>query len=329
VTGSELLKITKPEDLFPGDVDKAKQVYRALVRVWHPDLGGKTEVFAHITNLYDQALDRLHRGLWEKSAILTFSTARTDLHVSIRASSPFILGQSLVGDDHATYIINEAQTRIGEQAVKWPKLFKYDNPKMQEEFARYLPREIHAYQLIDGRTLQRIDKTPDLLRLRDVTTHLGGLKPKHLAWVVSRLLNLSCYLAHVGIVHQDISPDTVFISPEFHSAALLGGWWFAQPRGAKMTIIPRRTFDLLPFKAKVSKTTSALTDLELIRATAVECLTEPAPEPMNTWLRSVNGASPLQQFMDWMEVLEKTFGKRRFVKMEVTAEQVYGHNGKH
>jgi hypothetical protein len=327
MTASELLGISRPEDLFPGDPVKLKVKYRELAKQWHPDAGGNTAVFAHITSLYDSALDRLSKGVWEGSAVLTYEDATGGLHTfTIRASAPFELGQSLVGDDHVLYLIDPEHLSIVFHLINRPLNFRFASDEMRQEASRYLPAHLQHTMLSDGRMLVQMDKTPDLLRLRDVVTHLGTLDPKHTAWVVSSLLNLACYLEYTGIVHHDISLDTYFISPQHHSGALLGGWWYARERGERVDTVPLRTFSLLPFKVKVTKRASALTNLELIRATARECLTK-APEPMQSWLYEVSAGSAVEQYRAWMGILEKTFGPRKFTAMLLNADAVYGTKG--
>jgi hypothetical protein len=325
LTAGDILALRKPEDLYPGDIEKARHLYRTLSQRWHPDKSGGNEVvFARLAGLYHEAIDRLNRGVWEGSAVLTFPcTNGTTQRFAIRASSPFELGQSLVGDDHASYLIDTQHAAFVHHATKWPKGFRFVNPRMEEEFTKYLPQHVVYHSLSDGRHLVRMQKTPDLIRLRDIVTHIGALDPKHIAWIVSSLLNLACYLSYADIVHQDISPDTVFISPNTHNVALLGGWWYATRRGVKMTTVPRRTFDLLPFKAKISKLASSQTDLELIRATARECLPPGLTHPVARWLQEVSRGRAVEQYESWVKML----GERKFTKLSLNADIVYGSRG--
>lgn len=328
MSASELLGLTRPEDLFPGDLVKAKARYRELSRRWHPDAGGKAEVFAHVSGLYVQACDKLQHGTWEGSAVLNLEDAAGGTRTfTIRASSPFELGRSLVGDDHATYLVDPAHVVIFTKAKLWPASFKYSSPRMREEIERYLPKTPVTWMLADGRLVLQVEKTPDLLRLRDVVTHLGGLDAKHVAWITSGLLNLTCYLSYAGIVHHDISPDTVFISPTHHSVALLGGWWHTCKRGGPVTTVSKRTHGVLPFKVRRDKIASSKTDHELIRLTARECVNGAVPVPMRAWLTGVGTGSAVERYAEWKDVLERSFGPRRFIKLPVDADLVYGAQG--
>ena len=143
---------------------------------------------------------------------------------------------------------------------------------MKDEIKRFLP-EIHSELVTADRFVMVIKKTPDMLLLRDVITHFGGkLDPKHVAWVVSRIYNLTCYLKYAGIVHSGISLDSYFISPEFHSGALLGDWWYATETGKKLTALPGITASFCPNDVLKAKLADEKIDLEMTRVVGRELL---------------------------------------------------------
>jgi len=87
-----------------------------------------------------------------------------------------------------------------------------------------------------------VEKAPDQVPLRDLLEHLNGkLSAEHTAWILSSLLNIACYLQYAALTHNAVSPDTFFVSPEAHSGALLGGWWYATAAGARIGALPAST----------------------------------------------------------------------------------------
>jgi len=329
VTKSELLAVTRPEDLFPADKDGAQSIYRKMSKFWHPDVAtGSADVFTHLTKLYREALDKINNGRWEGPAFVQFEGMdKTYYSYQARTSFPFPYGHAIVADEVLVYLFYDAAPY--GRALEWmTKQRPFASPDMRTEFERYLPHASATALLTDHRQLLAVKKTKDLVRLRDVVTHYGPIEPVHMAWMISSLLNLACYFAHANIVHHDISPDTYFISPEHHSGALLGGWWSSATRGDTIRTVPRRTFGVMPFNAKMFKRASTRTDLELIRLTARECMHMPAPEPMQTWLTNVGTGHAFDQYKQWTDVLIKTFGPRRFTKFPLTASDVYRHQGK-
>jgi hypothetical protein len=334
MTLADLTKITHPEDLFEGDLDKAKAKYRELAKQWHPDVNKDPSAplaFQHINTLYDQAVEKIEKGTWRGKSVLKFLSEHGQTYeIKYLVSHPFELGQMYVGDTHVTYIIEKQYKDLVEYSQNAYKFFKFGDDKMKNEITRYLPIGVQGLTGVDGRILQKMTKTPDLLLLRDVLNHFGGkIDPKHAAWIGSSLHNLAAYMNYTGLVHHDISPDTYFISPEHHSGALLGGWWYCRAKGSALTHLPVRTMDFLPWKVQVEKKASVQTDQELIRATVRELLgdvhgtTLKDPKEMVEWLKLPSGKDPVANYKDWYEVLQRTFGKRRFTELKLTAADLY------
>src|ERR1019366_9493031 len=138
---------------------------------------------------------------------------------------------------------------------------------------------------------------------------------KHVAWILSRLHNLACYLHVSKLVHHEISLDTVFINPKDHSVALLGGWWYARPSGASLKQVSKRTHGLLPWKAQLKKKATRLTDSELFRATGRELMgTRKKPKAMVDYLNTVTLDNAIKNFSEWSTMLEESFGPRKFTE---------------
>lgn len=336
MTRETILKITEPEELFPSsDAAECQKMFRAFALEWHPDkhLDDKEdarqaqEVFSHINSLYDQVLEKIIRGTWSRPFFFE-APLRTGkkFSFSFKRKFPFELGMTYIGEDHVTYVVeakNETFVRNYESATG---RFTYGSDRMRAEVERYLPNPTFE-RLADGRHIVAVPKTPDLLRLRDVLSfYKGMIDAKHVAWIGSSLHNLCCYFSYAGIVHNDISLDTYFISPQYHSGALLGGWWYAVPKGGKLSQVPRRTFDLLPSEVRIEKKATVKIDLELTRAIGRELLDHPlstSPKPLQNWFKSISSEEPVEEYRKWKETLEESFGVRRFTKMDVTSEEVY------
>lgn len=312
-----ILRITLPEQLFSSP-EECKNDYRALAFVWHPDKNKSkdaTRVFAHINALYDQALDKIKKGLW------------VNLALPFKKQFKFELGEAFIGDDHVTYVVESRHSSYVDNFKKTLLKFKYGSDRMEKEVKRYLPIATTFSKQPDGSYVVTVPKTPDLIRLQDVLDfYKGSLDIKHVAWIESSLYNLCCYLNYAGLVHGDISLDNYFISPEHHSGALLGGWWYTTSVGSKLTSLPRRTFDLLPLDVKKDKRSSVSIDLELVRAVGRELSKTTlygAPEPLLMWLRSVATDEPVTEYRDWKKTLEESFGARKFTKMALTSKEIY------
>lgn len=326
-----ILDIEKPEELFPGDLDEAKKVFLTLAKRWHPDnQDGDAGVMAVVNDLYDKAVTLIKDGRWAgKSSMTVVLESKRNVKFRYLTSRPFELGHTYIGDTHVSSILNSEFSEMVENAESLK--FDYASERMEQEMKKYLPRDTQSYKLEDSRILFKGTKTPDLLCLRDVSNHYGGkLPPKHVAWIGSGLHNLACYLQWSRLVHSNISLDSVFIDPQMHHVALLDGWWYTTKSGSKITHLPERSVQFLPFHSKVWRVSDCLIDQELIRATIRELLGDiwgrklKEPAPLVKWVKNPAEGDAVELYKQWHSVLEETFGKRRFVEMKLTSKDVYG-----
>lgn len=331
-TAEDIIKMKKPEELFSGNLDAAKKEYRELARIWHPDVSKFSDaasVFSNINALYAKAVEKIEGGFWESLGRLKLKskTDSTTIDLPYLSRRPFELGEMFVAKNSVLYLIDERHKALMLNGMGHITSFKYGSDRMKTEMERYLPGPMSNYmQCDDGRFAVSIEKKPGLVLLRDVLDFYGGaMDPKHIAWIMSGALNISCYLSFAKIAHCDISLDTYFISPVDHSCALLGGWWYSTKLGEQVRQVPTNTFNHLPWKVKTSKTALPQIDGELIRAMGRELAGgKPVPKALESWLRVSAGGNAFKEYENWGGVLKESFGPRRFTIMEVTPEALYG-----
>lgn len=324
----EILSIKEPGHLFPREALEIKKRFRELAKEWHPDVSHDpkaTEVFEHLNRLKQLALTPT--AVWEERGRVEIDCGITSRIYPYLRRHDFELGQIYVCQHNVVTILSEQVGLWGSvSSVKLMTGFKYPNEKMRDEISKCLPQGRELHNLKGNRQLVVVNKDPELILLRDVMSYYGGkLDPRHVAWIMSTLYNLSCYFAYARIVHNDISPDTYYINPKTHSGALLGGWWYALESGDRLKVVPLRTFKHLPWKCKKNKVASRLTNLELIRQTGRELLGERSAAPiMWDWLTLPAMSSAVTEYEEWGKVLNKQFGARRFTEMKLTPNDIYG-----
>jgi len=151
---------------------------------------------------------------------------------------------------------------------------------------------------------------------------------------MSSLYNTACYLNFAKIAHHDFSPSSIFVAPQQHTTALLGGWWYAAQMGSPLQAMPARTVDLTPDEILKSKKADGRVDLELIRATGRELLGDPngsrllgskeVPQALADWLRLPTSGDALTDYRAFKdEVLPRSFGKRRYVEWNLAPSAIY------
>lgn len=340
LSATEILKIpiNMPGKIF--SKNKVKDQYRAFALTWHPDKSDDpkaTDVFHHINQLHAEALKQIKLGTWVTPNEYMFIDKSSAKEYVIRYKSkvPFELGEMLISDTVLAYIVDEEHKDLYENGVRHIKSLKYKNPKMEKEFSKLLP-QIKADQVTrDGKRVLIVSKTKDQLLARDVLNHFDGkVDPKHVAWMLSRLHNLLCYLQVSGLTHNNISLDTYFISPDFHSGAILGGWWYARSFGSKLLGVPKSSYKLMTTRRKDAKLAYYELDSELLRLMGRSLLGDSAgtklladkniPKQFADWVRLPGSGNAIKDYDAWMkEVLIKSFGKRRFVKLELSSSDLY------
>jgi len=117
------------------------------------------------------------------------------------------------------------------------------------------------------------------------------------------------------------------VSPEHHSGALLGNWWYALPTGDTIKNVPKSTFNVIPSKVLKDKIATQKIDTELIKAIGREMLGDKTggrlaknskiPAALTNWVCCPGGASALEDYKKWDSVLKDSFGARRFVKLDL------------
>ena len=315
------IPVTEPHRLYPGNIDAARLTHRRLAAIWHPDKGKtrSSEVLAHINVLFDAAVELITESRWTHgpSKFIFETKDGKKYQISYKKMHHFELGKVYIGENYVTYVVNPEYADLATNALKIMD-FHYANKDMEKEHTRWLPA-IHQVNICqDGSYVITLEKPPGYYMLQDVVDALGGqIDPRHVAWIVSCMCNINCYLKWANITHNNISAQTIFINPEKHSAILMGGWWYAGKVGHNPLAVPARTH-----KVGSDFRTKAI-DGSLIRLTGLEiCGPEfmNAPPVMQRWLRGLGNADSYTEYKNWSGVVDAAFGPRKFVKLEIPKE---------
>lgn len=347
LTYAEILAIPEksPEKLFSGNLEIAKSEYHTLCRRWHPDYNPDEEatvVFQHVNNLYRTAQRLIETNGWRGAGVLELPVAGSGAASVARRiryfkRADFELGEMYIGETEIAFAVKGEYADLFENVRRKIASFKFANPAMQKEIHRSLPDNPECFAAAE-RLMMVLPKAPDAVLLADLLEHLGGaIDARHVAWIGSGLQNLACYFEYAGVVHHDISPQTVFVSPKYHTITLLGGWWYARFAGEKISALPSRTIDVAPADVLRRRRADARVDLELIRQTGRELLgnagnapikrDEKIPAALARWFNGATSGSAVTDYKLWKNVLETAFGKPRFCRLDVEPNTIYAASG--
>jgi hypothetical protein len=325
------IPLTDPGRLFPHDVFERKARYHELTKRWHPDVaGGSAAVFAHISVLYKSA----EKGLWGGGNILTITDGDgKHYELRYRAHHAFELGHVYVGVNTVGWFIRKEHEALMLQGLRAIGSIRFPDNRMKEQHERFLP--------VVGRTIETsggyfvlMSKTEDVVLLSDLIMFLGRLDPKHVAWVMSSLLNILCFYEIVGLTHNGLSAATVFVSPQHHAAFPLGGWWYSVKAKGPLKFLPPAVHAIAPPDAVASKIADPRIDLASVRAIGRAALGDPTganlssmadvPKPFANWLRFPPQRCAVDDYRGWEKVLVDSWGARRFIRLDVNPTALYG-----
>lgn len=330
--------LDEPERLF-GSPDQIGHVFRHLAMRWHPDHAGRGDVFAHLLALREQAEERAATHSWTVPGKLEVVGHR----IRYFHRFAFELGTAYVGNTVLAYVVEPAFADLAQRAEAAVRGINFADETMRREMWPRLPRLIDAFDGEAGQRVLVIEKPEGVIGLSDLIANGKNrrIDARHVAWMISELLNIACYFhAYLGVVHMGLAPDTLFVSPSRHMVLPLGGWFYAVRRNERLVAVPERTDRLLPMTVRRSEVAIPAIDLELIRAIGREALGDPAgtrlgldpevPPVLAEWLRSPSGNDTVAEYRRWPGILLDSFGARRFTELPVQASDIYGkeaHNG--
>ena len=301
ITAAQIKNARQPESIFTRD--SIEREYKQLVKQFHPDIGGDTDVFKNLVSLYNLGLSKISSNTWgiislERSAfsddagavykrknhnIQLYFTGTED---RLNLTADF-LKQTQSIDDIKRY---SNYTHSKEEVVI--------RTNKQEALVLTLP--LTAYHFHSKIITQQFPK---------------GLPDIHLAWIGSRLFEYCALLEHHGFSHCGLNPNTIFIIPENHGIYVTS-FYHAGPSGSKLTTISANYKNWYPASTFVKKTRGAFIDIELAKQCLISINKNPIDPKMNKFLKQFH-SSAKDCFIEYRELLESLYGKPTFHKLEI------------
>ena len=329
---TEILSVTKCGDLFPYGEENVKTKYKELVKEWHPDTNNNPNalnVFVQITELYNKALELLKNGRWEKTNFILISKNNgKKIALNYDTYFEFELGACYVTKTKVVYVLGIDKEKYYSNAIRRINSLRYKDHKMKSDLSRFLPKIYQTFKTTNGEYVIVLDKPEDVYPLKNVFEYFDEqMDDRHVAWIISRLCNLTCYLQFSELVHNGININNCFVSPKDHSILLIGGWWYTTEEEESMIGTTKDIFSIMSVSSKGSKKSSSLTDLESVKLLGRQLLGETncrklsldysIPKPFIDFLTGGSGKNAYEEFTKWDRALDDSYGKRKFINMEI------------
>lgn len=339
-TAEAILNMNSPGDLFSNDQAKIKAEYRRLMKQWHPDINkdpAADKVIKKVNDLYQAGVDMIKAGNWTKTNFVQFRTLNhKKIGITYLKEHLFELGKMYICNQSVIYLVEKKHKTYYDNYVQRVSQFRFKNDDMKREFMKYLPHIQDQFETEDYYAL-KVSKPADVFSLRDILTHFKGNVPdRHMAWILSSLYNMACYLFYNDLTHNGLNIDAYFISPAFHSGMLLGGWWYTVKNKEPLIGAPKDVFNIMTPKVKSDKKGHYVTDLDSIRQIGRELVGDKfgtrllssttIPKPVVDWLLGGSVKAPFEEYGAWGDVLNRGYGKRTFVELKVESNDLYVKN---
>lgn len=310
---------------FGRDEEKAEKLRRSLISQWHPDRNSDPKaghVFDHIKKLYASAKRR-----FKKNGCSVVFVAPGDKRYQLTYERRFKIdeGTVYVGRQRISYQFAKEFADFALRSYDFIKKFPFFSPKMRKEMEQFLPKVNRHVTLNGGSEVLIMEKEAGYVPLQDVRDFLSdGVPPKHVAWMGSSILNSMCYMEICGFAHSALDVKHMLVDPVNHSIALYGGWWYAGYKNEPMYALPERSMRFAPHDIKHRKRHDNRLDQYLFREVLRELLGKQSiPKPMEDYIDLPPARNPIEDYERWVKVLEESFGKRRFVKLDIDPEDIY------
>lgn len=234
-----------------------------------------------------------------------------------------------VAKRHVIYVFEKAMEPYAQRYKDMIGKIEYPSPDMEKELRNYVPKLVTECKLADGSMFLAIAKEEEVYPLR----MLGTLLDRHVAWIISRMENLCCLLSYNDMVLNGFIEDNLFVDPKNHQIYLYGGWWFAGFHGSETAGASKAILPLLRKTNNQVSRNSVQTDLEALRMIATHLLGYADKEALKQdsilapafrrFLLNAPKGNAIEDFAEWDKVLEKSFGERKFIPLEITKEEIY------
>lgn len=320
-------------DIFLKDEERARLQYRELAKAIHPDLCNHPDAakaFGKLNRLYSDAERNFQHQLWEKTGFIWYDK---DHYVSYETSKRFECGIRYAGVRHVVWAFENGKEKYSDRFFQAVKGIHYRDNKMEELYRKRVP-QIQTYQNIHYANLivppvRIITAKEESEYPMDLFMYAYGplLDGRDICWMISRAVDLCCFLYTCGIVHNGIRIENLFIDPTMHTLHLYGGWQYAVKTGEKMTGTTREIYELMPTSARTTGISTSVTDMECVRDIfrGVVKNARDVPKVVREWTERGSGSNPIEEYTQWNLVLDRAYGARQFKPLPVESGKIYGN----
>ena len=326
---NQILSAKEYADIFTQNLSECKVLYRDLCKICHPDVckdKNANEAFSKLNSFYKEAISAIQSGNWKSSKLIKINVSSgKSIQFKPLYFFTFELGKCYVTDLHIIYIFDFSKKKFYNNYRKKVENLFYIDDKMRKKFKPLFPSIYKEYDSDKGQHILVLNKPKEIYPFKAVMENFykGNIPARHLAWIITRLINICAYFKMNNLVHNGINIDNCFIDLSDHSIYLFGGWYYCVNQNEKMIGTTKDIFNVMTPKVKANKTADFTTDIESVKALGRKLIRADAPTPFIDFLNSGSSDDAVKELSKWEKALNDSFGKRKFIVINSSKEQIY------
>lgn len=347
-SADEIMAASRPRDIFTMNPDTIEQEKDEYIEQFRPGDYNTIQNFLvtqKVVLLYRQALEELKEGGNSSRESQYSFTIHAQNGKSFRVEAHYVydikLGKMYVTEKNVVFVIPPEKRKYYENYVEKTARFPILNKNVWEQVQHMVPNVHKHFEDEDGNCIIVVTKPCEkMYPLREILEYFGGkIAPEYVASIMTRLYMFVSYLGIIGINHNGITIDNLFFAPgrtveegesytveDMRIVGVFGGWFFATRDNEKLMGVPREVCAILPEDCKTSTFSSFEVDELSIKRVARELLGDSSgenldgvPEPLVDWVNSnFTHKNAYEEFCAWEKARKLSFGKHRFVEMNVS-----------
>lgn len=343
-----IMAANSPREIFSMNPDTLEQEFEEYREAYRPRAYSNIQNFIilqKVTMLYRTAtemLDKEDTFVAETMGTLEYydTEGRYHVHKYIYCRD-LNVSKMYVTDKQVIFVTREKYREYHDNYLKKAKRFQHLDPDTWKMVEHMLPKVVASCKTTDDDLVIVLNKPcTRIYHLREIQDFYGGkMHPRYVASILNRLYSLLTYLEIVGINYNAFTIDNLFFAPgrvtekgqnytieDMRFIGAYGGWFFSTWSDEKIRGLPKEVYELLSPDEKAHGYSSFRVNALAIKQVARELLGDVSgcdlgetPVAMAEWLNStLCEKNAYEEYVAWEQVLKASFGKRRFVDMDVS-----------
>lgn len=321
---------------YAGDIFKSRDViairaeYKRIAKQIHPDVndsGLAEEAMRKLNSLYKSAKLCVLNNSWEETSVYYLYTINgKTFKMTYRKKYIFEFGTTYVGDMTLLYVFDKEYEKYYRNAVRMMNEIRYQNQELKKYFSMFMPVIREHGKMKNDKFYIALAKNRDVYPLREVWRYFSNeISNRHVAWMMTRINNLICFLKINGIVHNGITLDNLFVSPSHHGVCIYGGWWYSAKTHTKLIGMNKKVYNILPPSIKKDHIASHIIDIECVKAVGRELFNKYDKEGagLYKWMNAPSKDDVFKNLDLWDKTLDDTYHERKFYPMTVREDEIY------